>query len=191
MAPTIKHHGGHSWTPSNQRWDQVPGRSYKIYFVKKNSFLCHFWSRKHDVIKLSIADISLIVHLIESQFGHRDEASRCDIDVIYNIMWPWSMKRDFYLHVYLDLWGQLQGKRIFFLYRWMSPYITPSILDWITTYFQRWFLKKRNFRLHRYYVINIFRLAYLRCLLSDWAQTNLSQIRLIVCICILTWYVMK
>ena len=28
VAPTIEHHGGHSWTPANQRWDQVPGRRY-------------------------------------------------------------------------------------------------------------------------------------------------------------------
>ena len=27
MAPTIEHQGGHSQTPANQRWDQVPGRS--------------------------------------------------------------------------------------------------------------------------------------------------------------------
>ena len=27
VAPTIEHHGGHSRTPGNQRWDQVPGRS--------------------------------------------------------------------------------------------------------------------------------------------------------------------
>ena len=26
VAPTIEHHGGHSRTPVNQRWDQVPGR---------------------------------------------------------------------------------------------------------------------------------------------------------------------
>ena len=26
VAPTIEHHGGHSWTPANQRWDQVSGR---------------------------------------------------------------------------------------------------------------------------------------------------------------------
>ena len=25
VAPTIEHHGGHSRTPANQRWDQVPG----------------------------------------------------------------------------------------------------------------------------------------------------------------------
>ena len=28
VAPTIEHHGGHSRTPANQRWDQVPGRRY-------------------------------------------------------------------------------------------------------------------------------------------------------------------
>ena len=27
VAPTIEQHGGHSRTPANQRWDQVPGRS--------------------------------------------------------------------------------------------------------------------------------------------------------------------
>ena len=95
------------------------------------------------------------------------------------------------LEGHLDLWGQLQGKRIFFLYRLICSYITPSILDWITSNFQRWFLKQRNFRLHRYCVISIFRLAYLHYLLSDWAQTNFSKIRLMVCICILTWYVIK
>ena len=30
MAPTIEHHGGHSRTPANQRWDQVPGRSQRL-----------------------------------------------------------------------------------------------------------------------------------------------------------------
>ena len=30
VAPTIEHHGGHSRTPTNQRWDQVPGRSRDI-----------------------------------------------------------------------------------------------------------------------------------------------------------------
>ena len=29
-APTIEHHGGHSRTPANQRWDQVPGRSQRL-----------------------------------------------------------------------------------------------------------------------------------------------------------------
>ena len=29
VAPTIEHNGGHSRTPANQRWDQVPGRKGK------------------------------------------------------------------------------------------------------------------------------------------------------------------
>ena len=65
---------------------------------------------------------------------------------------------------HLDILGQLQGKRIFFLYRLICPLITPSILDLITSNFQRWSL---NFRLHMYYVINIFKVAYLRYLVSD------------------------
>ena len=30
MSPTIEHHGGHSRTPANQWWDQVPGRSQRL-----------------------------------------------------------------------------------------------------------------------------------------------------------------
>ena len=41
----------------------------------KNSFLNCFRSRRHDVIKLSIPDISLILHSIDSQFGHRSQDS--------------------------------------------------------------------------------------------------------------------
>ena len=30
MVPTIEYNGGHSGTPANQRWDQVPGRSQRL-----------------------------------------------------------------------------------------------------------------------------------------------------------------
>ena len=30
VAPTIEHHDGHSRTPANHRWDQVPGRSKRL-----------------------------------------------------------------------------------------------------------------------------------------------------------------
>ena len=30
VASTIEHHGGHSRTPANQRWDQVPGKSQSV-----------------------------------------------------------------------------------------------------------------------------------------------------------------
>ena len=29
VAPTIEHHGGHLWTPENQRWDQVPASTIR------------------------------------------------------------------------------------------------------------------------------------------------------------------
>ena len=34
VAPTIDHHVGHSRTPANQRWDQVPGRSQRLLLGK-------------------------------------------------------------------------------------------------------------------------------------------------------------
>ena len=46
----------------------------EFYFVRI-TFYRRFRSRRHDVIKLSIADISLIVHSIDSQFGHRGQGT--------------------------------------------------------------------------------------------------------------------
>ena len=46
------------------------------------------------------------------------------------------------LEGHLDLWGQIQGKRIFFLYHLFCPFITPSILCRITSNFRQWSLKK-------------------------------------------------
>ena len=48
-------------------------------FISYKHILCHFGSSKHDVIKLSIADISLIKRWIESQIGQRD------LDSPYNL----------------------------------------------------------------------------------------------------------
>ena len=45
-------------------------------------FLCHFRSRRHDVIKLSIADISFIFRSIEPQIGQCDLGSPCDFEVM-------------------------------------------------------------------------------------------------------------
>ena len=42
------------------------------------------------------------------------------------------------LEVHLNLLGQLQGKWVFFLYRLICPFIIPSMLDLITSNFQRW-----------------------------------------------------
>ena len=130
---------------------------------------------------LSIADISLIIRWIESQIGHRD------LDSPYNL---YVILKSCDLEGHLDLCGQLQGKWIFYLFRLIFPFIAPSILDQITLILQQWLLK-RNFRLQMYYVMNIFRLAYLRYFLSYWTQISFSKIRLMICICILTWYVIK
>ena len=46
-----------------------------------------------------------------------------------------SYKISYDLEGHLDLWDQLQDKQKFFLYRLICPYITPSILDWITPKF--------------------------------------------------------
>ena len=51
-------------------------------FISLKHLLCHFRSSKHDVIKLSIADISLIIRWIESEIGQRDLASPYNLYVI-------------------------------------------------------------------------------------------------------------
>ena len=45
---------------------------------------------------------------------------------------------------HLDLWSQLKGKCIFFLYRLICQFITQSILDRITPNFQVWSLKAKE-----------------------------------------------
>ena len=92
------------------------------------------------------------------------------------------------LEGHLDLWCQWQGQCIFFLHRLICPFISPPILDHVTSNFQLCSLKK-SFRLQRYYVIYIFKLRYLRYLPSDWAQICLRKIRLTMCICILTYVI--
>ena len=48
---------------------------WRCLLIRKNYFLSHFRSRRHDVIKHSIADIPLKLCWIEPQFGHRDQGS--------------------------------------------------------------------------------------------------------------------
>ena len=45
---------------------------------------------------------------------------------------------------HVDLWSQLKGKCIFFLYRLICQFITQSILDRITPNFQVWSLKAKE-----------------------------------------------
>ena len=43
---------------------------------------------------------------------------------------------------YLDLWDQGQGQCIFFLYCLIFRFMSPQILDWVTSNFQLWLLKR-------------------------------------------------
>ena len=79
------------------------------------------------------------------------------------------------LEGHIDIWGQWQGQCIFFLYRLICQFITTPILYRITPNFQLSSVKKRNFRFWRYYVINIFKLEYLRYLLSHADQTGFGK----------------
>ena len=103
------------------------------FYFGKITVLSHFLSRRHDVINLSIADISLILRWIEPQFGHRSGYSMV------------SFKISCDLECHIELLDQWQGKCIFHLYRLVCPFISPSILDRITLNFQLWSLKKGTF----------------------------------------------
>ena len=93
------------------------------------------------------------------------------------------------LKVTLTFWVNCNVNE-YFLCFFISPFITPPILDRITSNFERWLLKK-ELPAALDYVINIFKLAYLRYFLSDRTQISFCKIRLMICICILTWNVIK
>ena len=57
--------------------------------------------------------------------------------------------------------------------------IHTSVNSWLSHFkFSIVVVEKRNFRLKRYYVINIFKLEYLRYLLSAWDQTYFGKSRM-------------
>ena len=57
--------------------------------------------------------------------------------------------------------------------------IHTSVNSWLSHFkFSIVVVEKRNFRLKRYYVINIFKLEYLRYLLSVWDQTYFGKSRI-------------
>ena len=132
---------------------------------RKRTFLRHFGSRIHDVTKFSIADISLIFRQIEPKFGQR---------VVHLTLRSYKICD---LEGHLDPRGQGQSQCILFLYCSICRFIPPQILDWVNSNFQLMLLKK-NFRLKRYYVINIFKLEYFLHLLSVWYQTYFGKRRM-------------
>ena len=62
-----------------------------------------------------------------------------EIWVVHMTLRSYKISCDIEGHV--DLWGQLQGKCIFFRNRWICQFITPSIVYQITSNFQVWSLK--------------------------------------------------
>ena len=102
----------------------------EFYFVRI-TFLNCFRSRRHDVIKLSIADISLILHSIDSLFGHRSHDS------------PWCHMK-YYVTLKVTLTFGVNGKvNAYSFYRLIFPCVTPSILDRISSNYQLWSLTKK------------------------------------------------
>ena len=66
---------------------------------------------------------------------------------LFRVLWvvnvtlrSFKISRD--LEGHIDIWGQWQGQCIFFLYRLISQFITPPILDRITSNFQLLSVKK-------------------------------------------------
>ena len=65
VAPTIEHHGGHSRTPANQRWDQVPGRSQRLLlglphppWMPPTQRKCIYWGLTLDVDRHYIGNVT-------------------------------------------------------------------------------------------------------------------------------------
>ena len=72
VALTIEHHGGHSRTPANQRWDQVPGRSQRLLLSYPHPPRMHATQRNCiyggltlDVDRHYIVSISATAHQIK------------------------------------------------------------------------------------------------------------------------------
>ena len=96
-------------------------------------------------LKFSIADISLILRRIESQFGQRDLDSLCDFEVTWNIVWYWRSH-----------WCLESIARSMHI---LSLSFDLSILDRITLNFKVWSLKKElpvaKILRHQYFKIEI------------------------------------
>ena len=98
----------------------------------KNIFVCHFRSRRMTSLKFQLR-ISFLFYVGLSHNLVKE------IWVVHMTLRSYKISCDIEGHV--DLWGQLQGKCIFFRNRWICQFITPSIVYQITSNFQVWSLK--------------------------------------------------
>ena len=128
-----------------------------FYFVKKPTFLCHFLSRIHDVIKfhlritlLFFVELSnnlirmlLVVHVTS---GHIQYHVTLKVILTFEV----NVKVNAYsFFVFLSIYNSVNS--------WLGHFTFSNVV-----------VEKKNFRLTRYYVINLFKLEYLIYLLSDW-----------------------
>ena len=72
------------------------------------------------------------------------------------------------LQGHLDIWSQCQGQCIYFLYRLNCSFITPPILDRVTSSFHLWSLKK-ELPLYDVKRHQTFNCGYLSYFTLDWA----------------------
>ena len=98
----------------------------------KNIFVCHFRSRRMTSLKFQLR-IAFLFYVGSSHNLVKE------IWVVHMTLRSYKISWDIEGHV--DLWGQLQGKCIFFRNRWICQFITPSIVYQITSKFQVWSLK--------------------------------------------------
>ena len=90
----------------------------------KNIFVCHFRSRRMTSLKFQLR-ISFLFYV---RLSHNLVK---EIWVVHMTLRSYKISCDIEGHV--DLWGQLQGKCIFFRNRWICQFITPSIVYQITS----------------------------------------------------------
>ena len=104
------------------------------------------------------------------------------------------------LEGHLDLWDQGQGQCIFFHYYLIFRFMPPQILDWVTSNFQLWLLKKgtSGWRCITSLIYLNWNLSFIYCrfeikifsVKAEWGWLlYLKNHRLATCICIVTWYV--
>ena len=128
---------------------------------------------QNDVTKVSIANIFLILRCIKSQLVK-------EIWVVHMTLRSYKISCGIKGHV--DLWGQLQGKCIFFRYRWICQFITPSIIYQITSNFQVWSLKTGlpvvKVLRHQYFKIEISPLFTIRLSSNLLMQNQIDDMHL-------------
>ena len=149
---------------------------------RKNTFLCHVRSRRHDVIKVFNCGYRSLLFYVG--LSHNLVREIWVVHVSLRSFHVTLRLHEIFCDIegHVDFWGPLQGQCIFFLYRLICQFLIESLQILNCGHW------KRNFWLPRYYATSILKLRYLHYWPSDWAKICFSKIRLTICIWILTWY---